>query len=656
MKRLFLVLFCLLLVPGKSQPEWKKQRDSIAKKIATLKPDTNKVLALLNYGWWWETYNMDSAAQCYLRMHELSQKINYVNGEIKYYGNYTFILNQQGKYNLSLKLNLQSIEFAKQKGSPEQIATCLFNAGSSYNNMAKYDEAIAYYLQAIKIFEELKLIKKTAVAYDNIGGIFSNIGQEEKGLTYHKKALEKATEINDSMEIATALLNIGTQQKVLNKLMEAENTTLKALTIAKQIKSTYLEINANLTLAEIFVKQNLFDKSIAYAKLGLERAIAIDSKYSQMEALKILTRCYYLNKNYTMAIQLGEEAIVFGKKNNIVSELYKVYELVAQEYAQINNYKLAYQNLSISKDLKDSINDQNLTKEIEQLEIKYQTAKKEKQILELEHTKNQQQLLIMSLIVGITIVLCIIYLVYKNYSQKRKLLVADTLYKQHRIQELETEKKLIISQSIIKGQEEERTRLAKDLHDGLGGILSSAKYAFSNLKNNLSITEESTLAFENGLTILDTSIRELRRVAHNMMPEALVKFGLNTALQDFCEVINKNSALQLTYQSFDLKDEDVSNNKVSTIYRIIQELVNNIIKHAHAKTALVQFIKKNNTLSITVEDDGKGFDISILKNNTGIGYSNLYSRVAYINGKIDVQTELGKGTSINIELPNISHD
>lgn len=656
MKRLLLVLFCLQLGVCKSQILWKQQRDSIAKKIATSKPDTNKVLALLNFGWWWETYNMDSAAQCYLKMHELSQKINYVNGEIKYYGNYTFILNQQGKFKEGLKLNLESVEVAKQKGTKEQIATCLFNVGSSYNNMAKYDEAITYYLQAVKVFEELKLLKKTAVAYDNIGGIFSNIGQTQKGLTYHLKAFEKASEIKDSIEITTALLNIGCAYKSLDNYSEAEKYTLQALLFSKAIKSTYLEINSNLTLAEIFVKQNFFDKSISYAKQGLENATAIESSYSQMEALKILTRCYYLNNDFKNTILTGEQTIAFGKKNNITSELYKVYKLLAIAYAETDNYKLGYQNLKIAKELKDSINETNTTKEIEQLEINYQTAKKEKQILELEHTKKQQQLLIGSLVIGIIVFFYLGYLVYKNYKQKRKLLMTDALYKQQRIQELETEKKLIISESVIKGQEEERSRLAKDLHDGLGGILSSAKYSFNNMKSNLIITEENGVAFENGLAILDKSIRELRRVAHNMMPEALVKFGLNTALQDFCDSINKNSNLQLTYQSFDFEDSDVSKNKISTIYRIIQELVNNILKHAEAKTALVQFVKTNNLLSITVEDDGKGFDLAILKNNEGIGYLNLHSRVAYVNGKIDIHTELGKGTFVNIEIPNIGND
>lgn len=651
----FLFIFMFYVSSCYSQNAWKAKSDSIYTHILKMKADTNKVLALLQYGWFLERYDMDSAASCYIKMQQLSQRLNYINGEIKYYGNYTFILNQQGNYKKSLQLNLESVKFAKQKGNKEHIATCLFNTGSSYNNMANYNEAISYYLQAVKVFEELKLTKNIAVAYDNVGGVFANIGQYKKAITYHLLALESATELHDSSEMTTAMLNLSTAYKNLNNYTEAETYASKSLQFSKAINSTYLEINSNLTLAEIFVNQQLFDKSILYAKQGLQRSEEIKSAYSKMEALKILTHCYFSNNDYANTITIGEQSIVFGKQNNITSELHKIYAILAEAYAKNENYALGYKNLIISKHLKDSINEKHTTKEIEQLEIKYQTEKKEKQILALQHTKNRQQLFIGILLLGLIIVLLFIYLIFKNYKQKQKILETDALYKQQRIQELEIEQRLIVSQSIIKGQEDERTRLAKDLHDGLGSILSSAKYAFSKLKSSLIITNESSVDFENGLTILDQSIRELRSVAHNMMPEVLVKFGLHTALQDLCDSINKNSTLHITYQSFDFEDSDVPKHKILTIYRIIQELITNILKHAEAKTALVQFIKTNTTLSITVEDDGKGFDTTLLKNNGGIGYLNIHTRVAYINGKIDLQSAPSKGTSVHIDILNITH-
>jgi signal transduction histidine kinase len=134
------------------------------------------------------------------------------------------------------------------------------------------------------------------------------------------------------------------------------------------------------------------------------------------------------------------------------------------------------------------------------------------------------------------------------------------------------------------------------------------------------------------------------------MPEALVKFGLDTALKDFCNSINQSGALKVAYQSIGLDNEIIDQTTSITIYRIIQELINNTIKHAAATQAIVQLSKTNGTLSVTVEDDGKGFDPAILQGTKGIGWSNIQSRVDFMKGKMDVQSAPGNGTSVLIEL------
>jgi signal transduction histidine kinase len=139
-----------------------------------------------------------------------------------------------------------------------------------------------------------------------------------------------------------------------------------------------------------------------------------------------------------------------------------------------------------------------------------------------------------------------------------------------------------------------------------------------------------------------------------MMPEALIEFGLDTALKDFCSSIDQGGAVQLKYQSFGLDQTTVPEVAAAAVYRIVQELVNNILKHAEATVALVQLIGKDGTLSITVEDDGRGFDKKVLDNSGGIGYSSLQNRVTYLKGTVDLQTSPGKGTAVHIELPNLT--
>jgi signal transduction histidine kinase len=234
-------------------------------------------------------------------------------------------------------------------------------------------------------------------------------------------------------------------------------------------------------------------------------------------------------------------------------------------------------------------------------------------------------------------------LIYRNYRQKQKL-------QQQRINELETEKQLMAAEAVMKGEDKERSRIAKDLHDGLGGMLSGIKHSFQHMKDNLVMTPDNQQAFERSMDMLDSSIKELRRVAHNMMPEALVKFGLDVALKDFCNSVNQSGAVELTYESFGLEKISLDQQTAISIYRMVQELVNNTLKHAAASKAIVQISKTADGLTITVEDDGHGFDTQILQSTKGMGWSNLQSRIDYLKGKLNVQSAPGKGTSVLIEI------
>lgn len=164
------------------------------------------------------------------------------------------------------------------------------------------------------------------------------------------------------------------------------------------------------------------------------------------------------------------------------------------------------------------------------------------------------------------------------------------------------------------------------------------------------MTPENSQAFERSIDMLDSSIKEMRRVAHNMMPEALVKFGLDTALKDFCNDINHSGALKLSYQSIGMQGVAIDQTTAITVYRIVQELVNNTMKHAAAKNAIVQLSVRENQLTVTVEDDGRGFDPNILRQARGIGWSNIHNRVDFLKGKLDIDSQPGQGTSVHIEL------
>jgi two-component system, NarL family, sensor kinase len=142
----------------------------------------------------------------------------------------------------------------------------------------------------------------------------------------------------------------------------------------------------------------------------------------------------------------------------------------------------------------------------------------------------------------------------------------------------------------------------------------------------------------------------MRRVAHNMMPETLVRFGLDTALKDFCNDISQSGALMVNYQSIGMEGISIDQTTSITIYRIVQELLNNTMKHAKATSAIVQLNKTNNILSVTVEDNGNGFDTGILKVKKGIGWVNIRNRIDFLKGTLDITSREGEGTSVQIEI------
>jgi len=222
------------------------------------------------------------------------------------------------------------------------------------------------------------------------------------------------------------------------------------------------------------------------------------------------------------------------------------------------------------------------------------------------------------------------------------------IIRQNRISELEIEHQLMATEAVLKGEEQERVRVARDLHDGMGGLLSGIKFSFQNMKGAMNIPPENESAYNKGMSMIDVSIEEIRRIAHNMMPETLVKFGLDTAMKDFCSNIEQKGTVKIIYQSIGMERFKIDQSKAVSLYRIVQELVYNSLKHSQANSVIVQLIKNEDGLSITVEDDGIGFEVNSLSNNRGIGWSNIYSRLNLLKGKLDIQSHPGKGTSVQL--------
>ena len=640
----------IVLWYGSLQAQMLMSRDSLLKLLPSAKDDINTVELYINIGQQYESNEPEIAKQYYRMARDVSQKIDYTLGQIKYITNYTFVLNMQGYYDSSLALNLQSVELSRQIKDSQYLTKTLFNTGTSYRLKEEYGNAVRYYEEGKKLFEKFGNKAMEAQANDILQNMYTGMKQYRKAVSYGKKAIVGLKDINNPGMLGMAYNNLGLNYVYLQQFDSANASFKEALRIAKKIGDQNMEATQYLNMGDVLLQQSEFNAIKPY----MDKALAISKKLKLYEsetiALKGLSFYFQYNKNYPLAQDYADSALSLANRFDFRNERQKLFTHLSNLAYSMQDMELGEYYAKQNSLLEDSILNETIQKGTLELEKKYESKKKETHINQLEAVKKVQQLSIKQknslnyiLIGAAATLLAITLLSYRNYKQKQKL-------QQQRINELETEKQLTATSAVLKGEEQERTRLAKDLHDGLGGMLSGIKYSLNTMKGNLIMTPDNVQAFERSMDMLDSSIKEMRRVAHNMMPEALVKFGLDTALEDFCNDINQSGAVQVDYQSIGMANVIVDQTTAITIYRIVQELLNNTLKHAAAKTAIVQLTKSDGHLSVTVEDDGKGFDTSILDQSKGIGWINIQNRVEFLQGKLDVQSEIEKGTSVHIEI------
>ncbi len=625
-------------------------KDSLLRLLPLVKNDTNTVILYINTGQQYETNEPETAKRYYRLAGELSKKLAYTKGVISFINNYTFVLNMQGNYDSSLLLNQQAVELSRKSNDSLSLAKTLFNTGTSYRNLGEYESAVHYYEEGKQIFQKLGDEGIGATGDDILQLLYYQMHQYTKGIQYGESSVSKLRKLNNPAMLGTSLTNLGLNYLSVKNFDKASSLFYEALEISLKIGDKNMEQSQYMNMGDVYLKKGDFEKM----KLYLDKALILSKELElhESELITTLGLSFYFQfkKNYKLAAQYANEALSLSYRFNLRIQRQKVFAHFSDLAYSMQDIKQGDYYETQSTLLADSILNETIQENILKLEKKHETEIKVNRIKQLEADKRLQQLSIHQkniinyfLIAGVVTLLIISILSYRTYKQKQ-------LLQQQRISELETQQHLAATEAVLKGEEQERSRLAKDLHDGLGGMLSGIKFSFATMKGNLVLTPENQQAFERSMDMLDSSIREMRRVAHNMMPEALVRFGLDTALNDFCNDINQSGALNINYQAIGLEGTLIDQTTAITLYRIVQELINNTMKHAKATSAIVQLTRSQGQLSLTVEDNGKGFDTDILKENKGNGWVNIQNRVEFLKGKLDITSKEGEGTSVHIEL------
>ncbi len=564
-------------------------------------------------------------------------------------------------------------------------ATMQYNQGEYIASIISYELARKSLPQITK-----KEIKTIANIYTSLGLCYSMINDWENAQLNYQIAINETKKANDSSGTALVYMNMAYIFSDVSDWINANvNLNMSTKYLNENSPKDY-QAMIYASLATTFARINKLIESDIYLRKSDSLIVLSPDARSNTFYFIAKGENAFSRKNYSEALTANFTSLKYARQWGDSVFVAEAFENIGRTYQALGKYSEAAYSLNLSNDIARkynympqqkktlkqlfllygkneqfskavttareliSISDslfivQNNNRRII-LDAVFESENKGKRISVLEEQNELQQLRIKQkntfnyILLGSAISLLTISLLsFRSYKQKQKL-------QQQRINELETEKQLLATEAVLKGEEQERTRLARDLHDGLGGMLSGIKYSFQTMKGNLIMTPDNAQAFERSMDMLDSSIKEMRRVAHNMMPEALVKFGLDTALKDFCNDISQSGALKVNYQSIGLENAVIDQMTGITIYRIVQELLNNTMKHAAAKTAIVQVSKIDGLLSVTVEDDGKGFDTTILRRPQGIGWHNIQNRIEFLKGKLDVNSQPGNGTSVHIEL------
>jgi len=490
----------------------------------------------------------------------------------------------------------------------------------------------------------------------NIGMLLSNVQDYNKAESYYGQAQKALSRFSDAEEDKLTLFVNASKNALLSGAVS------KARAYLDSARYQFIRIPHTNYAPHYYRTEGVY-----YRHVG-NKTRALSNLFEGIAAAERLSDEYLLRdinfEIYATYRDFGEDALAkkylmisnrYEPTKNLHNRLLHAREMANTEY-RLGNYKRAFEQMKAYALGKDSLQEENMALKILDLEKKYRTIEKENEILKLQDT-NQKQVLSMDRSKRWTILLTsglVLALITAGFSWKlarnnrQALLQRDLLHREEVIN-LKQQEKLYQYSSILQAQEEERNRISRDLHDGLGGLLAGVKLRLSSIvSRERARTGVEHPDIEHVIKDLDQSVDELRRIARNMMPESLLSIGLKPALADLCRYM-QTPGTDIQFQAFDLRTS-YSQPVLIGVYRIVQELLNNVVKHANASQIIVQCSENDAHLFLTVEDDGCGFDPEGMARK-GMGLSNIKNRVALLQGKVEIDSKPGQPTAVNIQIP-----
>ena len=584
--------------------------------------------------------NADSAITLAQNTLVLAQKENYELGEGSAMLCLSLANGTKSKYEISYDYAQKAIAIAEKIKSDSLKAYCLTAISSYHYNKANFDIALEKALAALKLFEQIhdaSGVLKSKVLMSQVYQVKDDLKKAEAIL---QETLALFPKISDNKIKINALHTLANVYGMQGKYAAALALDSTGLQLCEADFANFQKTHFYDNMANCYMYSNRYAEAEKYFLLCINIDSSFNNKKQMSDTYLNLGNLMLMQKKYNEAKHYLDHSIELAAATGYKQAEYSAYLLLSDLYKATGSYEKAFESLQQSTAVKDKIINETTEGKIAELEAVYQTEKKEQQ-LKLQQTEIRRK---NSLLLGTAILGAL--LIFSGFSFYRKRQIQNKMDLQAEVMKQQD----MATKGIITAEENERKRIAADLHDGVGQMMSAAKMNLSAFENEIPFKDDQQkISFEKIISLVDESCNEIRSVSHQMMPNALLKSGLASAVKEFLDKLD-NRVLKVNLYTEGL-NERLDSNIETVLYRVIQECVNNVIKHSGASSLYISLIKDDDGIAATIEDNGKGFDSKDSQNFEGIGLKNIASRIGYLKGTVDFDSTPGRGTLVAIHVP-----
>jgi signal transduction histidine kinase len=477
-------------------------------------------------------------------------------------------------------------------------------------------------------------------AVNGIGWVYLELGKIKEAKEWLLKGIRYPVPDHMVSYTANCYNNIIACYGLLGQMDSAQYYIDKALIIADKCGDQLLKANTLNLKADLYIHSQRYSEAIALLMDAIRIRRKIGDPFFIVSDLANLADAYCSAGQFDEGIKAASEGLEIAREKHLTAKLPLLYTVLYRNYNGKKDYKRGAETLLELLAAKDSFYRDASAHSIAEMQVKYKTAEKEKTIQQQQFALVRKNYWLYGSLVMCVLTLLLAFVGYRSYRNRQKI----------NLQELQLKQQTILTKSILRAEENERKRIAADLHDGLGQMLTAAWYNISGITEyDEKWDADKWSVLGKVAQLIDESCKEIRTIAHNIMPNNLLNKGFAPAVQSFLDKIDQ-AKLAVHFNATGM-DQQLSMDTQVALYRIIQEGVNNIIRHANATKADISVMNDASGISLSIEDNGRGFDSAAPETGSGMGLQSIRTRTAYLMGKLEIDTRTDKGTLISIYIP-----